>query len=103
MSPGTGASSTGTRREVECRLERLDRPPQTVGQDAVDLRKRAVDRLRRAGQPEPASCLHAERDGDRLVVGEHERREPVAGTDAVPAADAALPLDRDPRSWSAST
>ena len=37
----------------------------------------------------------AERDHDRLVVCEHERRQPVAGADAVAAADAALTLDRD--------
>ena len=49
----------------------------------------------RARQPEPSRRLHAERDRHRLVVREHERRQPVSGPDAVAAADAALALDRD--------
>ena len=36
-----------------------------------------------------------ENHDDRLVVREHQRREPVAGSDPVAAADAALALDGD--------
>ena len=64
--------------EVERRLERLHTSAQPVGQNAVDLRERALDRFLRTGQPEPSRGLDAERDGDRLVVGEHERRKSVA-------------------------
>ena len=37
-----------------------------------------------------------EHDDDRLGVGQHQRRQPVARPDAVAAADAALALDGDP-------
>ena len=84
-----------SRGEVERRLERLHAPPQTVRQDAADLQECALGRLRRPGQPEPSRRLDSERDGHRLVVREHERRQPVAGTDAVPTPDTALPLHRD--------
>ena len=78
-----GRAPARTRREVECRLERLHAAPQPVRQHAVDLHERAVDRLGRAGQPEPSRRLDAERDGHRLVVREHERRQPVSRPDPV--------------------
>src|SRR5262245_15057019 len=62
----------------------------------MDLCERALDRLLRAGQPEPPRRLHAERDGDRLVVGEHQRRQPIARADSVAPSDAALAFYRDP-------
>ena len=61
----------------------------------MDLCERTVDRVRRAAQAEPRGGDRPERDHDRLVVGEHERRQPVPGTDPIAAADATLPLDRD--------
>ena len=82
-------------REVQSLLESLDPPTQAVGKDAVDLRERPVDRLGGARETEAPRGERPERDHDRLVVGEHERREAEAGTDAIPASDAALALDRD--------
>ena len=61
----------------------------------MDLRERAVDGLGGAREAETARGERAERDDDGLVVREHERREAIAGTDPVAAADAALALDRD--------
>src|SRR5262245_51693753 len=83
-------------REVERRLERLDLAAERVGQDAMDLRERALDRVLGARQPEAARGDRPERDDDRLLVGEHQRRDPVAGADPVPAAHAALALDGNP-------
>ena len=83
------------RREVERRLERLHTAPQAVREDTTDLRERAFDDVVGARQPEPAGGLHAERDGDGLVVGQHERRQPIPGPDPVTAADATLTLDGD--------
>ena len=57
----------------------------------MDLREHVVD----VG-PEPARGEQAEHHRHRVVLGQHERREPEAGSHAVAAADAALALDRDP-------
>ena len=89
-----GAGALG-RREAERRLERLDAASEQVGKDTVDLRERAVDRALARLEPLPARREQAEDDDDRLVAGQHQRRQPEAGADAVPAADAALALDRD--------
>ena len=86
----------GRRRERERRLECFGPAAQRVGQHAVDLRQSAVDRAALAVEPLAAGGDEAEDDDDRLVLGQHQRRQPVAGPDAVPAADSALALDRDP-------
>ena len=80
---------------VERRLQSLDLTAQDVREHPVDLGERAVDRVRRPAEAEPSGGDRPERDHDRLVVGEHERRQPVPGADPVAAADAALALDRD--------
>jgi hypothetical protein len=46
--------------------------------------------------PEPRVASRPEHDDDRLLVAEHQRRQPVARPDPVAPADAALALDRDP-------
>jgi hypothetical protein len=46
-------------------------------------------------EPEFAGRLQRQDDCDRLVVGEHERRQAVAGPKAVAAVAAALRLDWD--------
>ena len=61
----------------------------------MDLRERALDGALGARQPQPSGRDRAERDDDRLLVGEHERRDPEARTDPVAAPHAALALDRD--------
>ena len=91
-----GRPGAGRRREAERGLERLDAAAEQVGEDAVDLVERAVHRPRVAVEPLPASRDQPEHDDHRLVVGEHQRRQPVPGTDAIATAHAALPLDRDP-------
>ena len=64
------ASSASTRRRRPSgRTRRILRAPSAA---SADRTARAVRRL------------DSERDGHRLVVREHERRQPVAGTDAVP-------------------
>src|SRR4051794_22496400 len=60
----------------------------------MDLQERAFRPLRGA-EPEPARGYKPQDDGRRLVLAEHERRQPVAGTEAVAAADAALAVDRN--------
>jgi hypothetical protein len=92
---GIGRGGTASRRrEAERLLERLDLAAERRRQDAVDLRERAVDDLRAlrpgAGREQP------EHDGHRLLVAEHQRRQPVAGPDPVAAAHAPLPLDGNP-------
>jgi len=47
-------------------------------------------------QPKAPGGQQAERDDDRLVVRQHQRRQSVAGTDAVATADATLTLDGNP-------
>ena len=47
---------------------------------------------------EPEASRRGEPDHDHhdLVLAQHQRRQPVAGLQAIPAADATLALDRDP-------
>ena len=61
----------------------------------MDLRERALDGALGARQPEAPRRDRAERDDDRLLVREHERRDPEARADPVAAPHAALALDRD--------
>ena len=65
VKPSVSSSASTWRRSVD-------------GQHAVDLRGRAVDR---GGSllPRAADREQAEHDDDRLVVGEHQRRQPVPG------------------------
>ena len=83
-------------REPERRLERLDLAAQQRRQHPVDLRERCLRGVALAVEPEPPGRQQPERDGDRLVVAQHQRRQPVARPDAVAAADAALALHGDP-------
>jgi hypothetical protein len=46
-------------------------------------------------EPQPARGDEPEDDCHRLVVAEHQRRQPVAGPETVAAAHASLALDRD--------
>ncbi len=82
-------------RETERLLQRLHLTAQRGGEHAQDLLERAVHRICLALGRETARADQAEHDRHGLVVGQHQRREAVAGADAVAAADAALPLDRD--------
>jgi len=86
----------GGARERECRLERLGAPAERVRQHAVDLRERAVDRAALAAEPIAPRGHETENDDHRLVLREHERRQPIAGPHAVTAADPTLTFDRDP-------
>ena len=99
-SSRTAAASAGAaprrRGEAERLLERLDLAAERRREDAVDLRERAVDGVRRAVRRRAARREQPEHDRDRLLVAEHQRRQPVARADPVAAADAALSLDRDP-------
>jgi hypothetical protein len=84
------------RGERQRRLERLDTAPQRVRQDAANLRERAVHRAALGVEALPLCGDEAEDDDDRLVLREHQRRQPVARPHPIAAADAALALDRDP-------
>ena len=59
----------------------------------MELRERAVDRLVRGGKPEPPSREHTERDDDRFVIRQHQRRKSIPGTDPIAASHAPLALD----------
>ena len=47
-------------------------------------------------EPEPSRRGEPDDDHHDLVLAQHQRRQPVAGLQAIPAADATLALDRDP-------
>ena len=61
----------------------------------MDLRERSLDGALGARQPEATGGDRPERDDDRLLVREHERRDPEARADPVAAPHAALALDRN--------
>ena len=90
-----GRAAGRGRREAERLLERHDLAAQLGREHAQDLRERAVDRLVAAAERRSARTDQPEHDGDGLVVVQHQRRQAIARADAVAAADAALPLDRD--------
>ncbi len=90
---GDGLPDRRPAGEADRALECGDLPAQRRGEHAVDLRERPVGRRRRAVQPELAGCHQAQDDDDRLVVGQHERRQPEARADPVAAAHSALALD----------
>ena len=92
---GVGRRGSPRAREAEGLLERLHLASERRRQHPVDLRERAVDRRGGAVVAGAAVRKQPEHDDDRLLVGEHQRRQPVAGADPVAAADAALPLDGD--------
>ena len=92
---GIGGGGARRPREAECLLERLDLAAESRRQHPVDLRERTVDGIRRAVGPGAAGREEAEHDHDRLLVLEHQGRQPVPRPDPVAAADAALALDRD--------
>ncbi len=77
--------------ERERRLERLHPPAQGIRKDAVELHDRVLD-----VRSEPLRRHQPEHDRHRLVLGQHERRQPEPGPHAVAAADAALALDWNP-------
>jgi hypothetical protein len=82
-------------REVERLLERLDLAAERRGQHSVDLRQRSGDGIRGAIAAGLAGREEAEHDRDRLLVFEHQRRQPIPRADPVAAADASLSFDRD--------
>ena len=94
VSPPTGAEPHARGREVELSCSASTRRRTRRGGRGGSSRA-PVDRVGRAGEPEPARGERPERDDDGLVVGEHQRQEAISGTDAVAAADATLTLDRD--------
>ena len=81
---------------ADVRLERLDlRRRSVAGRTRMDLRERALDGSASRVEPEPPRGDQPEHDHHDLVVAQHQRRQPVAGPQAIAAADAALALDRD--------
>ena len=82
-------------RERNGGLERLDPSPERRRQDAMDLLERALGMVATGIEPEPSRRGEADHDHHDLVVAQHQRRQPVARLQAVPAADATLALDRD--------
>ena len=79
----TAASSASTRRPAS-------------SADAVDLLERALGMVAACVEPEPPRRGETDHDHHDLVVAQHQRRQPVTGLEAIPAADATLALDRDP-------
>ena len=69
-----------------CRHEGVEPAGQRTGQHPVDLGCRALDGDRGVRlQGRAPRSDQAEKHSDRLVVGEHERRHPVAGREPVTA------------------
>ena len=62
----------------------------------MDLLERALGMVATGVEPEPSRRGKPDHDHHDLVVAQHQRRQPVAGLQAIPAADATLALDRDP-------
>ena len=81
--------------ETERVLQRLRPPAQLSGENAEDLRERLVGGCALRVEAEAARRHESEDDDDSLVPGQHQRREPVAGPQAVASAAPALALDRD--------
>ena len=82
-------------RERDRRLERLDPSAQRRRQHPVDLLERALRIVAARVEPEPSRRGEPDHHHHDLVVAQHQRRQPVAGLEAVAAADAALAFDRD--------
>jgi hypothetical protein len=68
---------------------------QGAGQHPADLRESARYRIAGALQAQPLRGHEADDDHDRLVAGEHQRRQPVTEPHPVAAASTALAVDRD--------
>ena len=84
-------------RSVKPRLSRTAVEPlgQLRRQHPLDLGEREAGRRRLGGEPELLGGEQAEHDRDGLVVGEHQRRQLVAGRQPVAAVPAAVGDDRD--------
>ena len=95
VSPRTGATLRAREVKSSVASSASTRRRRPSGRTRRIFQESTLGRLRRPGQPEPSRRLDSERDGHRLVVREHEQRTAVAGTDAVPTPDAALPLHRN--------
>jgi hypothetical protein len=82
-------------REGERRLERLDPAAQRFGQNAADLRQRAVRPVGIA-ERKAARGGQAQHDSCRLVLGQHQRWQAIPGAKPIAAAHATFAFDRDP-------
>lgn len=76
-------------------LEGLGLAAEPGGKDPDELGERPVRGRALRVQPEALRRDEAEHDDDGFVVGQHQRREPVAGPHAVAASAPALTLHRD--------
>ena len=95
MSPATGAPARGDVVKPSAVSSASTRRRSGSGRTRWIFVERALDGPRVAVEPLPPRCDQSEDDDHRLVVGEHQRRQPVAGPHAIPPADASLALDRD--------
>ena len=90
-----GGELAGRRGEGERPEHRVQPAGEPLRQDPPDLgRRRLARRARRCHQPRPAPGDQAEQHGQRLLVGQHERRHPVSGSEPVTAVPAAHRLHR---------
>ncbi|MFN8538071.1 MAG: hypothetical protein U0232_11420 [Thermomicrobiales bacterium] len=64
-------------------------------QDALDFRQCGLDRGGIGGEADPPRGEQAERQPQRLVLGEHQRRQLEVGSQAVAAVPPLLGVDRD--------
>ena len=95
--PVAGRAAPSRRAAVKPRLSRTPVDPlaQLLRQHPLDLGQREAGRRRLGGEPELLGGQQAEHDGGGLVVGEHQRRQLVAGHQAVAAVAAAGGDHRD--------
>ena len=79
MSPATGAPALGDAVKPSAVSRAWTRRRRGSGRTRWIFVERAVDGPRLGVEPLPAGGDEAEDDDDRLVVGEHQRREPEPG------------------------
>jgi len=77
-------------QEADLVAQTLDPLCEPLRQDAGDLRQRLAGR-----DPSPLGDHEADRHRGRLVVGEHQRRQPGPGAQPVAAPDPGLAVDGD--------
>ena len=91
------SAERGLARKVERHrvVRRAHAPPQVRRHHALELGLRARHAGRGAGQAEAARGQESHRQGQRLLVREHHRRQLVAGDQHVAAVAAVLDRDRN--------
>jgi len=92
---GRRARGRGIQVQVEGLLDGSHLVSDGLRQDAVDLGQRALDGGRRRRQSRPPGAHQPQRDGQGLLLREHQRRQLEAAPEPVAPMAAAFSADRD--------